>query len=528
MNKRKIYFLLLCLLMAAPAVFAQNKTAVKVTATSPVIPAVKRVDQNVLMQLRIYVPAGKTVTYKQAQLSFDKAAVDAIAKLELYNANSETVLNKSAALLASTETIAATTVLPIALTVNPGIVNLLVSVTIKDNADVGSKFFAKATQLVTEKNEKQLVVEKISTATVKTSNIHRIAAAVRLPGEDNVHSYRIPGMITTSKGTLITVYDARYKNSTDLPGNIDVGMSRSTNGGQTWEPMKIIMDMGEPHENNGIGDPCILFDPVTKKLWVAALWSKGNRSIAGSKPGLSPDTTGQFVLVSSDDDGVSWSKPYSITAQVKNAAWHLYFNGPGNGIAMQNGTLVFPSQYWDETTQPSSVGIPHSSIIYSNDHGKTWKSGVGAKTNTTEAQVVETIPGTLMLNMRDNRGRYRSIATTTDMGQTWTEHPTSYEALPDPVCQASIIKVKVNVKGQMKDVLFFSNVNSDRARINTTVKASLDMGETWLPANELLIDARVGWGYSVLTKIDENNLGLFYEGTGALYFIRIPVSDIIK
>jgi sialidase-1 len=528
MKKRGVYFLLLMLLSFA--VNAQSKTtaSIKITATSPVIPAVKRAEQNLLMNIRIYVPAGKTVTYKQLQLNFDKAAVAAIRKLELYNGNTETMLSKSSVLLCSIEKISTTAVLPIDLTIKAGVTNLLVSVVMNNNATVGSKFFAKATQLLTAKNEKHSITEKTSTFIQKTSNIHRIADAVRLPGDANVHSYRIPGIITTNKGTLITVYDVRYKNSADLPGNIDVGMNRSTDGGQTWEPMKIIMDMGEPHENNGIGDPCILFDPVTKKIWVAALWSKGNRSIAGSKPGLSADTTGQFVLVSSDDDGVTWSKPISITEQVKNPAWHLYFNGPGNGITMQNGTLVFPSQYWDETTKPASVGIPHSSIIYSNDHGKTWKSGVGAKSNTTEAQVVETTPGTLMLNMRDNRGRYRSVATTTDMGQTWTEHSTSYEALPDPVCQASFVKARVNVKGQMKDVLFFSNVNSDRARINTTIKASLDMGETWLPANELLIDARGSWGYSVLTKVDDRTLGLFYEGTGAMYFISILVSDIIK
>lgn len=528
MKKRGIYFLLWILLSVS--VHAQSKTTsgIKITATSPVLPAVKRAEQNLLMQIRVYVPAGKTVTYKQLQLNFDKAAVAAIRKIELYNGNTETQLSRSSVLLTSTEKISTTTAVPIDLTIRPGITNLLVSVTINEDAVVGSKFFAKATQLLTSKNEKHLIAEKASTSIQKTSNIHRIADAVRLAGEDNVHSYRIPGMITTNKGTLITVYDVRYKNSADLPGNIDVGMNRSTDGGKTWEPMKIIIDMGEPHENNGIGDPAILFDPFTKKLWVAALWSKGNRSIAGSKPGLSPDTTGQFVLVSSDDDGLTWSKPMSITEQVKNPAWHLYFNGPGNGIAMQNGTLVFPSQYWDETKKPSSVGIPHSSIIYSSDHGKTWKSGVGAKSNTTEAQVVETTPGTLMLNMRDNRGRFRSVATTTDMGQTWTEHATSYEALPDPVCQASFIKARVNVKGQMKDVLFFSNVNSDRARINTTIKASLDMGETWLPANELLIDARGSWGYSVLSKINDHTLGLFYEGTGAMYFISIPVSDIIK
>src|SRR4029079_18482554 len=134
---------------------------------------------------------------------------------------------------------------------------------------------------------------------------------------------------------------------------------------------------------------------------------------------------------------------------------HIYFDGPGSGIAMQNGTLVFPSQYWDETKKP---GIPYSSVIYSHDHGKTWRSGMGAKANTTESAVAEITPGTLMLNMRDNRGSYRAIATTTDMGKTWTEHPTSEEALPDPVCMASLIKVKVNAKGKMKDVLFFSNV----------------------------------------------------------------------
>ena len=110
--------------------------------------------------------------------------------------------------------------------------------------------------------------------------------AIRKAGDDSVNSYRIPGITTTDKGTLLSVYDIRYNNSGDLPGNIDVGLSRSTDGGRTWEPMKIIMDMGAPHENNGIGDPAIFFDPVTKKIWVAALWSKGNRSIAGSKPGF--------------------------------------------------------------------------------------------------------------------------------------------------------------------------------------------------------------------------------------------------
>ncbi len=58
-----------------------------------------------------------------------------------------------------------------------------------------------------------------------------------------MNTYRIPGLETTNKGTLIAVYDVRRNNSGDLQDNIDIGMSRSTDKGLTWEPMKIIMDM---------------------------------------------------------------------------------------------------------------------------------------------------------------------------------------------------------------------------------------------------------------------------------------------
>ncbi|HRX95184.1 MAG TPA: sialidase family protein, partial [Chitinophagaceae bacterium] len=245
--------------------------------------------------------------------------------------------------------------------------------------------------------------------------------------------------------------------------------------------------------------------------------------IAGSIGGISPDSTGQFVLVSSADDGVTWSAPYTITPQIKEPVWKIFFNGPGSGIAMQDGKLVFASQYW------TSANVPYSTIIYSDNQGATWKGKIlGPKSNTTESQVVETTPGTLMLNMRDNRGSFRSVATTSNMGANWTEHSTSYNTLPDPVCMGSLIKAKVNVNGTMKDVLFFSNPNSSSGRVNITIKASLDLGQTWIAAHQLLIDERQCYGYSSLTKIDDNTIGILYEGTKDLYFVKVAVSEIIK
>jgi sialidase-1 len=133
-----------------------------------------------------------------------------------------------------------------------------------------------------------------------------------------------------------------------------------------------------------------------------------------------------------------------------------------------------------------------------------------------------------MLNMRDNRGGFRSIATTINMGESWTEHPTSFNALKDPVCMASIIKASVQHKGVIKDVLFFSNPNTSSGRYNITIQSSMDGGVSWQQSNQLLIDERMCFGYSCLTKIDANTIGILYEGTQDLYFVQVPVNELLK
>ncbi len=349
---------------------------------------------------------------------------------------------------------------------------------------------------------------------------------LRSHGEEGVDTYRIPGLVTTNSGSLIAVYDIRKNSSVDLQGDIDIGMSRSTDGGDSWEPMKIIMDMGAwgglPEDQNGIGDPSVLVDRETGNIWVAAVWAHGHpeeRNWWASKPGISPEETSQFMLVKSEDDGLTWSEPINITSQVKNPQWHLLLQGPGKGITMQDGTLVFPAQFKDENQ------MPYATIIYSRDHGQTWQIGTGAKPDTTESQVVELEDGSLMLNMRDNRGGSRSVYTTRDMGATWQEHPTSRKALPEPVCMASLIKHRY--KGH--EYLLFSNPNSTDKREKMTIKLSKDMGNTWSEDHQLLLDEGVGRGYSCMTSIDEETIGILYEGSKAdLFFQKVNIRHLLN
>lgn len=362
------------------------------------------------------------------------------------------------------------------------------------------------------------------------NRLRRFGVGVRYAGDDQAAAYRIPGMATTNKGTLLAVYDVRYNNSADLQEYVDVGVSRSTDGGQTWEPMRTAMAFGTygglPKAQNGVGDPAILVDKKTGTIWTIAAWTHGmgnGRAWHNSQQGMQVNETAQLVLSKSNDDGKTWSEPINITSQVKDPSWYFLLQGPGNGITMEDGTLVFAIQYI------GADRIPNAGIMYSKDHGKTWTIHNHARTNTTEAQVAEVTPGVLMLNMRDNRGGSRAVYTTTDLGKTWKEHESSRTALQEPVCMASLINVKAENNILGKDILLFSNPNSTKHRNNITIKASLDGGYTWHTANQLLLDEEHGWGYSCLSLIDKETIGIIYEGSTAhMTFQAVKLKDLIR
>jgi len=357
----------------------------------------------------------------------------------------------------------------------------------------------------------------------------RIGFALRKHNDDGVDTYRIPGIVTTNEGTLLAIYDIRRDHSGDLQADIDVGLSSSTDGGKTWGPMKVIMDRDEwgglSQSENGVGDPSILVDRQTGTIWVAAAWAhgmKGQRSWTASKSGMKPEETIQLLLTKSEDDGRSWSPLINITEQVKQPEWELVMVGPGSGITTSDGTLVFPAQF------QNSKGMPHSTILYSKDHGKTWHFDNGAKPNTTESQVVELSDGSLMLNMRDNRGGARSVYTSNDLGKSWDKHPTSRKALPEPVCNAGLIKTTTKINGTQQTVLLFVNPNSTEGRKMMTLKASLDEGQTWPEEYQILLDEGYGFGYPNLTMVNDSTIGVLYEGSQAhMVFQKILLTELI-
>ena len=421
---------------------------------------------------------------------------------------------------------------------------LWVSVTLKKSIDLSHKIKIRCEEIVTDRGKLKILPHDAKEL--------RAGVALRQHGQDGVHTSRIPGLATSKKGTLLAIYDARYESARDLQGHMDIALNRSFDGGRTWDPMQVVLDRkewgGMPEKYNGVSDACILVDDRTGDIYVAGLWMHGlldaetgkwvegltadstrwlhQWRAKGSQPGFGVKETSQFLITKSSDDGLTWSEPINITS-AKKKEWWLFAPAPGQGITMTDGTLVFPSQGRDEN------GTSFSNITWSKDGGKTWKTSNPATKNTTECAVVELQDGSLMLNMRDNRNRGneevngRSVFVTSDLGETWKEHPTSRKALIEPTCMASLHTHRYMEDGVEKSLLLFVNPASTSKRNNITLKVSYDGGNTWPEEKQILLDEYSGRGYSCITSVNDSTLGILYESSQAdMVFQTVSLKEI--
>lgn len=360
----------------------------------------------------------------------------------------------------------------------------------------------------------------------------RIGIALRKHKDDGVHTYRIPALTTTPKGTLLCVYDMRRRMGRDLQEDIDIGLSRSTDGGKSWEPVRVIMDMGKhgglPEEQNGCSDPGIIVDHKTGEIFCFAVWMHGNPGKHqwngdGSSPGYEIGKAAQILMVRSKDDGQTWTKPHNLTRTLKPAEWWLFAPSPQQGINLPDGTLVMPVQGRD------AKGVEFSTIMSSRDHGDTWTVGTPAYSGGSECQAVRLGDGSIMLNMRNERERFRAVFVTKDLGKTWQPHATNRKTLIEPNCNGSLLRFDYEQDGKPRHMLLFANPHSQKGRTHQTVQVSFDDGLTWPDSHHWLLDEGRGAGYPSLTRIDRDYVGIVYEGSQAhLVFEKLPIIDLLE
>jgi sialidase-1 len=324
---------------------------------------------------------------------------------------------------------------------------------------------------------------------------------VFISGQDGYHTYRIPSLIVTERGTVLAFCEGR-KNSRSDTGDIDIVFKRSTDNGATWSPMQLVADDGP----NTIGNPCPVVDRDTDTIWLLLTHNPGDigeREISG-RTGSGTRT----VWVSkSVDDGRTWSAIEEITATTKAKDWTWYATGPGCGIQLPCGRLVIPCDH-NATIDKKSVRRSH--VIYSDDHGATWRLGGVITGNVNECQVVQTVDGALVMNMRSYASdpcvkNHRAVASSVDGGLHWSD--VWYDqTLIEPVCQAAFLRFTAR-PAHARNRVVFSNP-ADTKRVKMTVRLSYDEARSW-PVSKVLHPGPSA--YSALAILADGTIACLYE-----------------
>lgn len=315
-------------------------------------------------------------------------------------------------------------------------------------------------------------------------------------GSEKCHSYRIPSIVTTTKGTLIAFAECRRNSKSDR-GDIDLVFKRSTDNGATWSASKVIIDIG----TDTWGNPTAVTDFITGRIWLFLNWDKG-----GQRPLPKIEKWGdRKVYISySDNDGLTWSKPEDFTSTLVPSNYKWDAIGPGVGIQsvrMNKGRLIIPAT---------------GRNIYSDDHGASWHYQI-IPSGTGEGTIVELANGELMRNDRPVRKQWELMKKrriSTGSVEKGFSPFVPDEKLDDPKCEGSIFRYNWD----SPDRILFLNSDSQTTRCKMRVRISYDQGQTWPVSREIydwLSDeeakAQGKGGYSSMTKTADNCVGALIE-----------------
>ncbi|MGW0883974.1 exo-alpha-sialidase [Streptomyces sp. NPDC002671] len=322
--------------------------------------------------------------------------------------------------------------------------------------------------------------------------------------------FRIPAIVRTNDGTLLAFAEGRVLNCGDA-ADIDVVVKRSTDGGRTWGPLRVVSEgAGDTH-----GNPAPLVDRDTGRIWLAETYNTGRKDSASCS--VPCDRTPHLQY--SDDDGLTWSEPRDLSPEILPAEWNSWYaTGPVHGIQLTHGQyagrLVFGvnAETWD-----GRITANHAALIISDDNGGHWRIGatdtwpIAAdgtfRQKPSELTLVERNDGAVLVSGREQDGTdlgHRTETLSRDGGSSFTA---PFRALPDlytPQVQGSMLRLDDRI-------LLACPGDPDRRR-TMMIRSSYDGGRTWDSVDRGTVVTRDWSGYSDLVRADEDTVGLLYEG----------------
>ncbi len=343
-------------------------------------------------------------------------------------------------------------------------------------------------------------------------------------GQDGYHTYRIPVIVRAKNGDLLAFAEGR-KNSGADHGDIDIVLKRSSDEGKTWGPLQLVQDEeSDPKAKIWIGNPTPVVD-LSDPKHPGRIWLVFTRSNA------------KMFVTSSDDDGRTWSKRRDISQVAVKPEWDWCAAGPVHGIQLERGPhtgrLLIPCDH-----QIKSTGNWGVHLVYSDDHGGTWKLGAvdthsaDDPLHPNECVAVELADGRVYVNAREHLGSdpaTRTIAYSSDGGKSFDARFVAEPNITSPVVQNSLVRLTMADAGDGRNVLVYCGPGNPKERRDLTMRASYDEGKTWV--RNTVIHAGPA-AYSDLVKLDDEHVGVIFEAGRRLYgevlFAKVGLKDLAK
>ncbi len=356
--------------------------------------------------------------------------------------------------------------------------------------------------------------ETTTTTTVDNSDRALESTTVFRSGEDGYATYRIPAITRTGDGTLIAFAEGRVSTAAD-DGNVDLLAKRSTDDGRTWGELQVVADM----DDNFIGNPSPVVDRESGRVVLLATFKAGADTELEIRTATGADTSREYLLTS-DDDGETWSQPTEITESVKLPEWRWYSVGPGHAFQIESGPyegrMVAAANHSDGSLNYGAH------LLLSDDGGQTWRIGAidtpqGGPLHPNEATAAALTDGTIVVSARDQEGAdewHRLRTTSTDGGETFSAPFQDQAGLVMPVVQASMLGLVGDGSdgegaGEAESgTLLLSGPSDSQARIDLRVRTSVDAGMTW---SEGLLVGPGPAAYSDLVLIPGGLVGVLFE-----------------
>lgn len=325
---------------------------------------------------------------------------------------------------------------------------------------------------------------------------------------EGYHSFRIPAIVTAAGGTLIAFAEGRKENRSDPGGgDIDLVYKRSTDGGLTWSPLRILDD---PGQGWAASNPTPLLDRERRRVWVLFnRWEPGHGT-ASSEPGTANNQTWARW---SDDEGETWSEAVDLTRAARDFDhWGAMFVGPGGAIQTRSGRLLVPAamrpdsyDFWVSIGGfTGRTSLMRAYVLFSDDHGATWRRSELVRAQTNENQLVELADGTILMDARQGAGEHRWLLFSRDGGASWSD-PVLGQSVT-PVCAAIERYSFPEPNGLPGRILWSGPAGPGRRRL--VVRLSEDEGQTFT-AERVLYGGLAA--YSDMAILADRTVGLLWE-----------------